>query len=250
MSRKAAYDTIAERYRDSKQLPFRYAVERYTLFQLLGDLRGRTVLDLACGEGFYTRQFKHAGAAQVTGVDISKEMIALAEAEEKFRPIGCRYVCADAATFAPTAPVDIVTAVYLFNYAKDREELESLCHACYGALRPGGLFIGFNDNVRKPPTPGVSLSMYGLERTGTWPPREGDLIRYRITNPDGRTVEFDNYHLEPGTYETAMESAGFQDFQWIDAMVDPAERASGFWNDFVAEAPLTALRATKPRTAA
>ena len=250
MSRKAAYDTIAERYRDSKHLPFRYAVERYTLFQLLGDLRGRTVLDLACGEGFYTRQFKHAGAAQVTGVDISEAMIALAEAEEKLRPIGCRYVCADAATFTPTAPVDIVTAVYLFNYARNREELESLCHACYGALRPGGLFIGFNDNVRRPPRPGVSLSKYGLERTGAWPPREGDPIRYQITNPDGQTVEFDNYHLEPGTYETAMESAGFQDFQWIDAMVDPAERASAFWNDFVAEAPFTALRATKPHTPA
>lgn len=193
MSRKAAYDTIAERYRDnSKQLPFRYAVERYTLFQLLGDLRGRTVLDLACGEGFYTRQFKHAGAAQVTGVDISEAMIALAEAEEKLRPVGCRYVCADAVTFTPTATVDIVTAVYLFNYARNREELESLCRACYGALRPGGLLIGFNDNVRKPPRPGVSLSKYGLERTGAWPPREGDPVRYRITNPDGQTVEFDN----------------------------------------------------------
>ena len=57
MTRQHVYDSIAESYRDSKQLPFRYVVERYTLFQTLGDLRNRTVLDLACGEGFYTRQF-------------------------------------------------------------------------------------------------------------------------------------------------------------------------------------------------
>ena len=246
MPQQAAYDTIAERYRDSKQLPFRYVVERYTLFQLLGDLRGRSVLDLACGEGFYTRQFRRAGAAHVTGVDISRAMVALAEAEERSRPIGCRYVCADAAEFAPVAPVDVVAAVYLFNYARNREELANLCRACYDALRPGGLLIGFNDNVRNPPRPGVSLAKYGLERTGAWPAREGSPIRYRLTIPDGRMVEFDNFYLEPGAYKSAMDRAGFQDFTWIDAMIDPAERASGFWNDFVAAAPFIALRATKP----
>ena len=38
-----------------------------------------------------------------------------------------------------------------------------------------------------------------------------------------------------------MANAGFQDFQRIDAMVDPVERASAFWNDFVAQAPLTGV---------
>ena len=47
-----------------------------------------------------------------------------------------------------------------------------------------------------------------------------------------------------------MESAGFKDFQWVDVMADPAERASAFWNDFVAQAPLAALRATKPHAPA
>ena len=246
VSRQVVYDTIAERYRDSKQLPFRDLIEGYTLFQALGDLHGRTVLDLACGEGFYTRRLKRAGAAEVTGVDVSRAMIALAEAEERARPIGCRYVCADAATFAPAAPVDIVIAVYLLNYARNQKELESLCRACFGALHPGGRLVGFNDNVRRPPRPGGSLAKYGIERTGAWPPREGDAIRYRITNPDGRTVEFDNYYLEPGIYERAMRSAGFGDFQWIDAVVDPVEEANPFWRDFLAQAPLVAFSATRP----
>ena len=30
-----------------------------------------TVLDLACGDGFYTRLLKEAGARELTGVDIS-----------------------------------------------------------------------------------------------------------------------------------------------------------------------------------
>ena len=51
-----SYDAIAKQYRDSKLLPFRHAIERYTVFRELGDLRGRTVLDLACGEGIYAGQ--------------------------------------------------------------------------------------------------------------------------------------------------------------------------------------------------
>ena len=61
MTGQQAYDAIAKRYRESKWLLFRHFIERYTLFEVLGDLRGRTVLDLACGEGVYTRQFKRPG---------------------------------------------------------------------------------------------------------------------------------------------------------------------------------------------
>lgn len=50
---------------------------------LLGDPQDRTVLDLACGDGVYARQFKRAGSAEVTGVDISPAMVAPAEAQEQ-----------------------------------------------------------------------------------------------------------------------------------------------------------------------
>ena len=73
MTSRLAYDEIAEQYRDSKLLPFRHAIERYTVFQLLDDPRGKTVLDLACGEGIYARQFKRAGASAATGVDVSRK---------------------------------------------------------------------------------------------------------------------------------------------------------------------------------
>ena len=241
------YDAIADRYRDSKWLLFRHFIERYTVMALLGDLQGRTVLDMACGEGVYARQFKRAGAAEVTGVDISPAMVALAEAQERAEPIGCRYVCADAAAFRPAAPVDVVTAIYLLNYARTAAEVGSFGRACSRALRPGGLLVGFNDNVRNPPGPdSAPLAKYGLERTcARHPPREGDAIRYRITNHDDRAFEFENYYLKPATYETAMRDAGFNDFRWVDAMLDPTEHDDPFWDDFVAHAPLTAFCARR-----
>lgn len=245
MTSRQIYDDIAERYRDSKLLPFRHAIERYTVFQLLGDLRGKTVLDLACGEGIYARQFKRAGASTVTGVDVSREMIALANAGERADPIACRYVCQDVTMYEPAVPVDIVTAIYLLNYARTAGELASFCRACFRALRPGGRLVGFNDNVCNPPLPDRSLSKYGLERTCRHPLHEGDIIRYRITNPDGQVFEFDNYYLAPATYELSMRDSGFKDFRWVDAALDPDESEAAFWSDFLAQKPLIAFTASR-----
>ena len=42
-----------------------------------------------------------------------------------------------------------------------------------------------------------------------------------------------------------MRDAGFKDFRWVDAMLDPAERVDPFWDDFMDPAPLTAFCATR-----
>ena len=242
----AEYDAIAEQYRDSKRLPFREVIERRTLFELLGDIRGKTVLDLACGDGFYTRLLKQAGAAAVTGVDLSAEMIRLAEREEQARPLGCKYLQRDAAAFEPAEPVDLVVATYLLNYARTGGQLRGFCQVCYDALRPGGRFAGINDNVRNPPRGTGLWSKYSFERSCPFPPKEGDAIVYAIVNPDGSRFEFKNFYLSPETYRRAFESTGFRDFQWVDLSLSPGERDNPFWDDFMTNPPIVAFSASRP----
>ena len=59
------YNDIAVQYKRSKQVPWRYHIEQHSLFELLGDVSGKSVLDLACGEGHYTRLLKRLGASRV-----------------------------------------------------------------------------------------------------------------------------------------------------------------------------------------
>ncbi len=86
---------------------------------------------------------------------------------------------------------------------------------------------------------------YGLERSCNIPVREGDVIRYRMTTHDDRSFEFENYYLSPTTYEAAAHDAGFVDFRWVDATLDPTERDDPYWRDFITYAPLTAFTATR-----
>ncbi len=239
------YDAIAKEYRDSKQLPFREHVERHTLFQLIGDIRGKTVLDVACGEGMYTRLLKRAGASEVTGVDISGAMIRLAEDEERRHPLGCKYAQADVAAFKPSGPVDLVVAMYLLNYARSGEQLRRFCQVCRDALRPGGRFAGVNDNVRNLQSGGASLKKYGLERLCPDSPAEGDTIRYIVTNADGREFEFNNYYLTPETYEDAFQKTGFRGFRWVNLSLHPSQRGNSFWNEFMNNPPIVAFEASR-----
>lgn len=241
----AQYDAIATAYQDSKQLPFREHVERHTLFAALGDVRGLRVLDLACGEGFYTRRLKRAGAAEVTGVDISVEMIRLAERLEQEDPLGCRYVTSDAADYRPADTVDLVVAMYLLNYAGSAAKLLRFLEVCHAALRPGGRLVGFNDNVLDPPRGTVSWAKYGIVKTGPAVLTEGAPIRYRITNSDGASFEFNNDYLSPDTYAAAFADAGFRNFRWLDVSLDPKERGNLFWDDFLASPPVIPFSATR-----
>jgi toxoflavin synthase len=89
------YDPIAEQYKRSKQQPWRTYIEAITLMELIGDPAGKAVVDIACGEGFYTRFLRQRGAGKVIGVDLSECMIGLAKAQEAKQRLGIDYVVGD-----------------------------------------------------------------------------------------------------------------------------------------------------------
>ncbi len=242
----AQYDRIASAYRESKRLRFRTAIERFTLFETLGDVRGRTVLDLACGEGHYARLLLRAGATAVTGVDVSPGMIALAKAEERREPLGARYVRAGAADYRADEPADFVIAMFLLSYAGTKEKLVRFLEACHDSLKPGGRLVGFNDNVLRPPSGTESRRKYGFERTGPAVAMAGSPIRYRFYAADGSFFEFENVFLPPATWKEAFEEAGFPDLRWPIVRLDPEERGDPFWDDFLANPPIIGFTASRP----
>lgn len=66
------------------------------LKRMVGNVEGRLVLDIGCGEGCFARFFAKAGA-KVTAIDLSDALIKAALEEEQGHPLGIKYFVADAA---------------------------------------------------------------------------------------------------------------------------------------------------------
>ncbi len=235
----AEYDSIAREYQKSKLLPFRQAVEVYNLFSWLGDLSGKAVLDLACGEGFHLREIKRRGAAAGVGVDLSEKMIELALAHEENEPLGLLYHCHDVATMPTLGEFDVIVACFLLNYAQTREQLLAFLSAMARNLKPGGRVVVFNDNPGNDPAYYASYARYGFTKESVLPRQEGDTIVYRLQNADGSIAQFNNYYLSPSTYEACFRAAGFKEARWLTPAIDPhfLDADPEHWRLFIEEPP-------------
>lgn len=90
------------------------------IFRALGDIGGKSLLDLACGDGSYTRKFRRAGADPVLGVDLSPRQIAAARRIEERHPLGIEYLAADVVSLELEQRFDVVTAIHLLHYLESR----------------------------------------------------------------------------------------------------------------------------------
>ncbi|MFD0722963.1 class I SAM-dependent methyltransferase [Streptomyces globosus] len=165
------YDGIGEAFEGFKSLPLIRHGEVPSFLGMVGDVSGRSILDVACGTGFYSREFKRRGAADVFGVDISAEMIAAARRIEEQEPLGVRYAVGDAAGLGRLErPFDIALAVQCLNYASDIAEMERMCRNIHRNLVPGGeLFVfaqkpDYRFDCRSLPAYGFRCEPTGEER--------------------------------------------------------------------------------------
>ncbi|QGV78458.1 class I SAM-dependent methyltransferase [Streptomyces ficellus] len=237
------YDRIGEAYEGFKALP----LERYVVvpgfLALVGDVSGKSVLDLASGTGFYSREFRRRGATDVLGIDISGEMVAVSRAIEEREGLGVRYEVGDAAELRSfEEPFDIALAVQLFNYADDIATTERMCRNVHRSLKPGGELFALNQSPDfrfDGPTP----EKYGFrsELTG----EEGE------TGPQVRTtalldppVSFVANRPRRDVYEKCLRAAGFSELTWVPLEVSEAglrEFGADHWADYHANPPLEML---------
>ena len=236
----AEYDSISNQYKKSKELPFRRYIEAYTYFNIMGDVTGKSILDLACGEGFYSRKFKQKGAAKVVGVDISEKMLELARENENQRPLGVEYMLGDACQLDKIDKFDRVVASYLLNYASSPEKLRQMCQSIWKNLKPGGRFVTVNDNFEQPPKFYLNSKKYGFIKNISEPLTEGTPITYTMF-VDDQEFCFNNYYLSKETYEWALRSVGFEEIRWHNPIVSPEgvqKFGQEFWQDFIDHAPI------------
>jgi len=108
-------------------------------FRLVGNVKGKKVLDLACGEGSSTRILARKGA-RVVGVDFSERLIEFARQLEKKERLGIEYFVYDAANLKmfPSRHFDVVTCIMALM---DIENYQNAMHEAARVLKRNGLFV-------------------------------------------------------------------------------------------------------------
>ncbi len=135
-------------YRNDLLMPF--------MLELLGDVRGISILDLGCGEGGYSRELAKRGA-KIVGVDGSSRLVA--RARERAPDID--YVVANANGLQPiqSESFEIVMASMSLM---DVEDYEGAIDEAWRVLRAGGrLFMSITHPCFSPPVSGWIKSETG-----------------------------------------------------------------------------------------
>ena len=213
------YDQIADWYNESirsNSLLFDLFVPK--LLNLIGNIQGQHICDLACGQGVIARQLAQMGAS-IVGVDIAEKMLEYARHSEEIEPLGIVYQHDDARTLATLE--DATFDGVLCNMAlMDITDIQATFHTVRRVLREGGWFA-FSITHSCFLTPASSWTntvdgavcrqVRGYFTEGFW----------RSDNPHGVRGQVGAYHRMLSTYLNALAESGFL----LDRMVEP--RASG-----------------------
>lgn len=219
------YDALGELYERTKHIPTGLA-ERATLLAALPDLRGKSVLDVACGTGFYPREFRRLGADPVVGVDSANEMLAHAREAERRAPLGITYHRHDADTF-PLGVFHVVTAIWLLGYAEDEAAPDRMIGNLRANLAPGGTLAVLVPNPDPDWDVLADYARYGYEvvRTGPSGARQPVVVRVLGEPP----FDFDSFYWLGGVVEAALTRAGLHDVTRHATVIPEDGRGEEFW---------------------
>ncbi|MDP6452183.1 MAG: class I SAM-dependent methyltransferase [SAR202 cluster bacterium] len=135
----AAYDEIADWYDRIRSSEWNPSDKEGSLLELIGDVSGQYVCDLACGQGIISRLLTERGA-QVVGVDISEKMLDIARRYESENSLGVTYIQDNAHELSniPDESFDGVVCVWALM---DIPDAEATLANVARVLRTGGWFV-------------------------------------------------------------------------------------------------------------
>lgn len=189
--------------------------------------RGGRLLDLGCGTGTHAIRLSEEGF-DVTGLDLSAEMIAIARSKDS----DVRFHCADIADFPEEGFEAVVSLFNVINCLPSLEGLQRFLSEVRRRMVDGGYLLLEAWNavavMQEPPTRVERVYPFGegeIRRTVT--PR-ADFMNQRLVltydiEMDGgrsRSVEHPLVLFMPWEIRLALEAAGFADIEILTALPD------------------------------
>lgn len=178
------------------------APEWAAMREMLPDIKGKYLVDLGCGFGWFSRWAREEGARSVLGLDISEKMIA--RAIQNTDDSGIEYRVADLESVELSqGSFDLAYSSLALHYVDD---FSRLARQVYSALKPASYFVF---SIEHPIYMSATHPHWGSDEDGrkTWP-----VNRYALEG-ERRTRWFTDgvlkYHRTIGTTLNTLIAAGF-----------------------------------------
>jgi len=216
---KASWNKIARRYQEKTRIStqdFHYGAlaPGEKKLKLLGDVRGKEVLELGCGGGQNTIALSKLGAV-AEGIDISEEQTKFARELARKEKVPAKFHTGsieNLATF-PDESKDLVVSSFALSYV---ERIHDVFSEVYRILRKGGNFVFADSHPLASRGKAIrrgSRSIWAIQdyfergpMVWTWPRFE-----------DGTTARFRSYHRTIQDYFEALTKAGFV----VERIIEP-----------------------------
>lgn len=181
------------------------------------------ILDVACGQGLFAREFAAAGAV-VTGIDISPELIEIAR-RNSHRAINYVVAPAEKIPFPDTS----FDAVAIILALQNMENFSGALAECGRVLKPQGrLFIVLNHPAFR--IPGRSAWGFDDDKKNQFRRLDGYLSESRkkiVAHPGlEKSAETVSFHRPLQAYFKALEKAGFL-VQRLEEWTSPKQSQPG-----------------------
>jgi len=175
-------------------------------------VEGKRVLDLGCGEGYFTRQIARHGSQEMRGIDISQAMIERARQNEVEEVLGIQYSVGCVTEFSSEvdSQFDLITAVFVYNYLTI-EQMKTSMALIYQSLTEGGQFIFSLPHPIHPFLSGND-SRFHFKRSGGWFSGKDNIFEGTIAMKEGKTVAVRCVHKIFEDVFDALREAGFRKF--------------------------------------
>lgn len=169
------------------------------VFKMLGNVKNKKILDLACGQGYFSRKLARRGA-RIVGVDLSDKLIEIAERIEKQKKQGIRYLALNSEKLdnIKSNTFDFVVSNISFH---DIKNVAKVIMECGRVLKKNGKIIftiphPITDFSKKEEIDGKMANIMKVYMT-------------EMTEPHQFSSRISVYHRSIGFYLNSLFGAGF-----------------------------------------
>lgn len=199
---KEFWNAISKEYAADKTKSRKYIVDP-VLFETIGEIKGKKILDVACGTGDLSIQLSQHGGI-CTGIDFADDLVEIAKSKSNQLSLQIDYHVMNVREIQGLSnDYDIAVVALLFPHLPSKQDIGSTLKSIVSVLKPNGRLIIAE------PHPSFDYYMRTRLGNGNYRYFESGLVYDFTMDIGSRSLQSQAYHWTLQDYSDMLAESGF-----------------------------------------